>query len=294
MHFSLFVPADRAMGRLRSHAYIAVENQAVTADLAGFSTFWLADPWTQPTNRLPTALGVIKQLTVVTERINLGVLLRPPSSSLHRCLCDELAHLHEIAGGRLQVALDLRNTSLAETKSGLDLLDRIAQALGFRSAYLAQRLRLLADDALTDLAGAKGVGLCLAAGVSIQARAHWLARYRETRGMRPGWVARFVSVAVKADSDGTAWPISSRLADHALVSSPDEAILSGPPNQLASLLTASPLADGVDELICAFANVGQRLELTLRGIELLGNALHPQPQAIPTYLRWPSGAAVRR
>jgi hypothetical protein len=281
MRVSLFAPADQPPTALRSQSFVAIENQAVAAELAGFSALWLADQWLRIPPRLPAALGLIQQLSVVTDRIDLGVVIRLPPAALWGQLSDELRRLDDLASGRVRVALDLRDTGASASSSAIGaLLDTISAQLDARGTpSLPRRLSLLADPASAVAAGARGLGLLLAPGEDLHTRRLALAHYHEARAERPGWVTRLLSVAVGADSDELAALRRHLPLEAPLLSAAAERTLVGTATEVTALLTVAQAADGLDEVICALAPGAQRPALPLQTIDLLGRVVLPHLQA---------------
>jgi hypothetical protein len=284
MRVSLFAPADRPPTALRSHAFVAIENQAVAAELAGFSALWLADQWLRIPPRLPAALGLIQQLSVVTNRIDLGVVLRLPPATLWAHLLDELRRLDDLASGRVRVALDLRDAgAVASAEAISELLDAISERLdAHRTPSLPRRLSLLADPVSAATAGTRGLGLLVAPDDDLHARRLALAHYHHAREDRPGWVTRLLSVAVGADADAVAALRRQLPIEAPLLSAAAERTLVGTAIQVTAQLTVAQAADGLDEVICALTPGAQRPTLPLQTLDLLGQAVLPHLQAYKT------------
>lgn len=288
MRCSLFVPIDSLPDRLRVQAYHAAEQQVIAAELAGFSAVWLADQWLRTPPQLPDALAMLQRLSMVTDRVDLGVILRLPPGPLRPRLQHELLRLDDLSGGRLRVALDLRGGSAEERAAGLTLLETLAERLGARQAPgLARRVALIADDAAAPVAGANGLGMLLTPGDPLHARRLWLARYHDARELRSGWVARLLSLAVGADADDLQ-AIRRGLPEEAPLLSPAaEPTLFGLPNDLIAQLAVIQIADGLDEVLCAIAPGIARPETRTPMIALIGQRVlpHLQPAAPPQRLR---------
>lgn len=290
MRCSLFVPADTLPDRLRSRAYVPVEQQAVAAELAGFSAVWLTDQWISVPPRLPNALPLIRQLGVVTDRIDLGMILRLPPAHLRAALIRELIALDEFVAGRLRVALDLRGLNAGDHDLGLALLDTLAEPFGARRALNpARRLALIADENAALPAGLGGFGLLLAPGDPLHSRRLWLARYHDRREVRPGWVTRLLTVAPAADEAELSTLQRAGGAKQPLLSAATEAAIVGLPAQLVAQLAVAQIADGLDEVVCAILPASARADRLGSVVELLGREVVRHLQPSPT-----STAAVRR
>jgi hypothetical protein len=254
----------------------------ITAELTSFSAVWLADQWVSAPPRLPEALSLARQLSVVTDRIELGLILRLPPLPLRSTLREQLVELDKLSDSRLRVALDLRGASLEDHAAGLDLLGELINALGAcRTPLLARRLQLVADETTAVIAGAAGFGLLLVPGDSHHARLLRLARYHDAREGQPGWVSRLLSVAVGADVCEAAALTRALPATVPLLSPAVEPVLLGPPSQVAGQLAVAQISDGLDEVICAVVPGGPGPEALLRPVELLGRKVLPQLQGLP-------------
>jgi alkanesulfonate monooxygenase SsuD/methylene tetrahydromethanopterin reductase-like flavin-dependent oxidoreductase (luciferase family) len=284
MRFSLFAPADQPPAALRSQSFVAIENQAVAAEIAGFSALWLADQWLRIPPRLPAALGLIQQLSVVTDRIDLGVVIRLPPAALWARLLNELHRLDDLASGRVRVALDLRDAGAVASAEAIgDLLDAISERLDARGTpSLARRLSLLADPRSAVMAGRRGLGLFVAPDEDLHARRLALAHYHHAREDHPGWVTRLLSVAVGANPDAVATLRRQLPLEAPLLSAAAERTLVGTATEVTAQLTVAQIADGLDEVICALAPGALRPGLPLQTLDLLGQSVLPYLQATPS------------
>ncbi len=292
MRVSLFAHADPLLRSARRQALVDIEQQAVAADLAGFRALWLADQWQRVPPRLPAALARVRQLSVVTNTIDLGVVLSLPPASLCPALLAELRHLNDLTSGRLRVGLDLRDAAVAANSVALGaLLCRIGEALaGPQLAGLPQRLSLLADSCSAQVAGARGLGLLLAPGDNLHTRRLALAHYHEARAGRPGWVARLLGVAVGAD-DAEVDELRRELpAVPPLLSPAAETTLIGTAADVTAQLTVLEIADGLDEVICAPAPGAADEDRPRATSDRLAQAVLPQLQ--PPAARRPSRRAT--
>ncbi|MEI7772656.1 MAG: LLM class flavin-dependent oxidoreductase [Chloroflexales bacterium] len=287
MRVSLFAPADQPPTALRSQAFVAIENQAVAAEIAGFSALWLADEWLRIPPRLPVALGLIQKLSVVTDRIDLGVVIRLPPAALWARLLDELRRLDDLASGRVRVALDLRDAdTVASAEAINDLLDAISERLDAHGTpSLPRRLSLLADPLSAAAAGRRGLGLLVAPDDDLHARRLALAYYHAARAARPGWVTRLLSVAVGADPDAVAALRRQLPLEAPLLSAAAERTLVGTATEVTAQLTVAQAADGLDELICALAPGALRPALPLQTLDLLGQRVIPYLHATPSPIK---------
>jgi hypothetical protein len=276
MRCSLFVPTDTLPERLRSRAYVPVEQQAVAAELAGLGALWLADEWECVPPRLPAALALARQLGTVTDGIELGLILRLPAPGLCERLLAELVALDDLSYGRLRIALDLRGLDAARHDAGLGLLEQLADRLDARrSPGLPRRLALVADEASAVPAAAGGFGLLLAPGVSLHSRRLLLARYHDQRGATPGWVARLLDIALAADEAELGRLRAAPPAPRPLLSPAIEAPLVGTPGRLVAELAVAQVADGLDEVICALSSGSPKPGSSSAAITSLGRDVGP-------------------
>lgn len=279
MRCSLFVPVANLAHYLHSKAYIPLEQQAIAAELAGFSAVWIADQWTRVPPRLPTALALARQLSVVTDRVDLGLVLRLPPPSLRAALITELCSLDDLSSGRIRVAFDLRGLNAAEHEAGLALLETLAEALMLRQhPTLARQLALVAEEIAVVPAAVGGFGLMLTPGDLLHERRLWLARYHDQRETRPGWISRLLTIALAADKSELATIQRALPPETALLSPAAEPALLGLSAQLVAQLAVAQLADGLDELICAFAPGWPRPERLADTVDRLGHEVVRQLQ----------------
>jgi hypothetical protein len=280
MRVSLFAQADPLLRSARRQSRVDSEQQAIAAELAGFRALWLADQWQRVPLRLPAALDRVRQLSVVTNAVDLGVVLRLPPASLWTALVAELRHLNDLTGGRLRVSLDLRDAEVSADSVALGaLLRRIGEALtGPQLAGLPQRLSLLADPHSAQVAGARGLGLLLAPGDELHTRRLALAHYHEARAGRPGWVARLLGVAVGANAVDVDDLRQELPAAVPLLSPAAEATLIGTAAEVTAQLTVLEIADGLDEVICAPAPGAADGDWPRATCDQLSQAVLPQLQ----------------
>ncbi len=288
MRVSIFSSADQLPPTRRTQSFVAIENQAVAAEIAGFSTFWLADQWLRIPPRLPLALGLIQKLSVVTNRIDLGIAIRLPPESLWERLLNELQHLNDLSSGRVRVALDMRDPGAAISSTAIsDLLDAMSGRLDAHGTWsLPHRLTLFADPISVITAGRRGLGLLVAPDDTRHSRDLALAHYHEARATRPGWVTRLLSVAVGADPDEVANLRRQLPLEAPLLSSAVERTLVGTAAEITAQLTIAEIADGLDEVICALAPGALRPTLPLQTLDLLGRAVLPHLYTAPSPAYW--------
>ncbi|NTU84594.1 MAG: LLM class flavin-dependent oxidoreductase [Chloroflexales bacterium] len=274
MRIALLVPHDRLPVQLRSPGYRDLENQVVAAELHGLSAVWLTDAAVVPApQRLPT-LRLLEHLSAVTDRIDLGLVLRLPPEPLRPLLAEQIAALDERSDGRARLALECLPGD--DLEAALALLAHIGALMGLgRGARPAARLQLRVDPARVASAGAHGYGLLLPDGSDSVGEHGEPARTPVPN--RPGWVAHTLTL-VMADSDLGVAELARGIATAPARQPTARRLLRGTPTQVLQTLAHEPTFRAIDELVCEVAPPGVRPEQALTSIALLGEHILPQLQ----------------
>jgi alkanesulfonate monooxygenase SsuD/methylene tetrahydromethanopterin reductase-like flavin-dependent oxidoreductase (luciferase family) len=274
MRFSLFVPPQRVPGQLRTPGYRDLENQVVAAEIHGLSALWLAEATNVAAPQRPTTLRMLDHLSAITDRIDLGLLLRLPPAPLRSRLAEQIGALDDRSEGRTRLALACQPED--DLDAALALLAHAGALIGAdRAPRPAERLQLRADATSAARAVAHGYGLVLPDAPHAEVERGWLAHATE----RPRWVVRTLTVVVAASALGVA-ELSRCIAAAPVRQSGARRLVIGTPEQVLTTLASAQVSAGIDELACDVAPPGVRPEQALKSIELLGGTILPRLRAL--------------
>jgi hypothetical protein len=144
MRFSLFVTADHLHGGVHSRHYETLEQQVIAAELHGFAAVWLSEGWSDVPPDLFSTVRLLHRLSAVTDRIDLGALVRLPHPTSRSRLLEALVRLDTLSGGRMRLAVD---PGACAPEAALDVALSVAEELREQGKpWLARRVLLVAHE----------------------------------------------------------------------------------------------------------------------------------------------------
>lgn len=143
MRFSLAVPLERDTKR-QIRSYEQIEQLALALEIYGWSTIWLHTYPEEYLNQAQSLLRALQLLCNVTDRIDLGAIVRLPSSEQEDSFFEDLKRIDDLSSGRIRIAIIAKE---AESLSFARRASRVLELDG--SAWQARRIQIVSDKPIS-------------------------------------------------------------------------------------------------------------------------------------------------